>query len=378
MKMNLIKKLMLSSLCIPCLLVAQENQSQLILQGKAPAGAERAYLMHYDFETNDPKQDSVKIVDGQFKFETTGAGVSYTGLSFDHSFNSDKKESRNALWFHWNPGTTVVDASQGKLKIVDGGPLTKQYLAYEAKVDSLRETFRTDEYRAYSEKIDALSKEIKKLQQERDAAFGSWRTHYEKLMSEFIQSNPSNTLSLVFLESMADDENSQADQRALFEGLNENIKNSARGKRLYASLKSRSLIVGAEALDFAHPDTEGKMVKLSDYKGKYVLLDFWASWCVPCRKENPFVVKAYDRFKTKNFEIIAISLDDKKANWLKAIKDDNLGWVHLSDLKGWQNEIAVMYGVKGVPTNYVISPNGKILAMDLRGDELEKFLEKTL
>lgn len=378
MKMNLIKKMMFTSLFIPGVLLAQENQSQLVLKGKAPVGSERAYLMHYDFETNEPKQDSVKVVDGQFQFETTGAGVSYAGLSFDRSFNNNKRAAKNELWFHWNPGTTVVDASQGKVKIIDGGPLTKDYLAYEAKVDSLRETFKTDEYRAYNDKIETLSKEIKKLQQERDAAYGTWRAHYEKVMLDFIKSNPSNTLSLVFLESIANDETSKVDERALFDGLNNDIKNSARGKRLYSSLKSKSLIVGADAFDFSHPDANGKLVKLSDYKGKYVLLDFWASWCVPCRKENPFVVKAYKRFKTKNFEIIAISLDDKKDNWLKAVKDDNLGWIHLSDLKGWQNEIAVMYGVKGVPTNYVISPDGKILAMDLRGDELEKFLEKTL
>ncbi|MNR34251.1 Thiol-disulfide oxidoreductase ResA [compost metagenome] len=123
------------------------------------------------------------------------------------------------------------------------------------------------------------------------------------------------------------------------------------------------------------------MVSLSSFKGKYVLLDFWASWCGPCRAENPHVLKAYNKFKDKNFDILAISLDEKKENWLKAVKDDAMPWTQVSDLLGWKNQAAGYYAITAIPQNFLIDPNGVIVAKNLRGDRLEKelakFLEKT-
>ena len=143
-------------------------------------------------------------------------------------------------------------------------------------------------------------------------------------------------------------------------------------------MRARALVVGADAYDFEQNDVNGKPVKLSDFKGKYVLIDFWASWCKPCRQENPNVVKAYQAYKDKNFEILGVSLDSDKNNWLKAIKDDGLTWTNVSDLKGWKNEVGELYAIKAVPTNYLISPEGKIIAKDLRGADLEKFLAEKL
>ena len=107
-----------------------------------------------------------------------------------------------------------------------------------------------------------------------------------------------------------------------------------------------------------------------------MLIDFWASWCGPCRAENPNVKKAYEKFRGKNFEILAVSLDNKKDAWLKAIADDGLPWLHVSDLKGWKNEVAVQYNVQAVPQNWLVDPNGVIIAKNMRGEELEKKLEE--
>jgi len=142
--------------------------------------------------------------------------------------------------------------------------------------------------------------------------------------------------------------------------------------------RAASVNPGAPAPDVNLPTPEGKMVSLSSLKGKYVLLDFWASWCGPCRAENPNVVAAYNKFKDKNFTILSVSLDNNKDPWTKAIKDDGLVWTQVSDLKGWSSSAAVTYAVQSIPTNFLIDPGGKIVARNLRGGELEGTLQQLL
>lgn len=132
------------------------------------------------------------------------------------------------------------------------------------------------------------------------------------------------------------------------------------------------------APDFSGETPEGKKLKLSDFKGKYVLVDFWASWCGPCRNENPNVVKAWNEHKNKNFTIIGISLDSNKENWMKAIQKDGLTWNHISELVGWQSVIARNYHVEEIPTNFLVDPSGNIVAMNLRGDALSEKLQEVL
>ena len=141
---------------------------------------------------------------------------------------------------------------------------------------------------------------------------------------------------------------------------------------------SENSLDNTEAPDFTLPDPNGKMISLKSFRGKYVLVDFWASWCGPCRQENPTVVAAFNRFKDKNFTVLGVSLDDNKAKWLKAIQDDKLTWTHVSDLKQWESIVVPMYQIQGIPFNVLVDPNGKVIASELRGEDLEKTLSSVL
>jgi peroxiredoxin len=140
----------------------------------------------------------------------------------------------------------------------------------------------------------------------------------------------------------------------------------------------KTIWVGKPAPEISLPDPEGRTVKLSSFRGKYVLVDFWASWCGPCRRENPNVVQAFNQFKNKNFTILGVSLDrpGQKENWIKAIQEDKLTWTHISDLKFWQSEVVPVYQIGSIPFNVLVDPDGKVVAENLRGNALEQKLQE--
>ena len=212
------------------------------------------------------------------------------------------------------------------------------------------------------------------------ARFDALNQEYAQGQQNFIKANPSSWVSLDALTGSMD-VHQYAVVAPLYESLSPALKASPQGRWYGEMLRGlKEVAIGAQAPNFSQKTPDGKTVSLADYRGKYVLVDFWASWCGTCRQENPAVVKAYEAYKGRNFDIVGVSLDDEngRAKWLKAIQDDHLPWTQVSDLRGWQNAVAQTYHVRAVPQNFLIDPSGKIVAANLRGDELQTVLAKYL
>lgn len=200
----------------------------------------------------------------------------------------------------------------------------------------------------------------------------------EHARTEFINKHPNSLVSSHILSTYSKVWGKEKTKQ-LFNLLSVENKTSEYGRRINKYIDiNKDPKVGQQFADFEMTDTNGTVIKLSDIKGKIILLEFWASWCRPCRQENPNLVKAYEKYKSKGFEIFAVSLDSNKDNWLKAINKDNLNWIHVSDLKNQENEAALIYGVNAIPNNFLIDKNGLLIGRKLRGAQLNEKLREIM
>lgn len=195
------------------------------------------------------------------------------------------------------------------------------------------------------------------------------------LTRQWIIKHSSSPISAYLLYHVLRNNTSIENLEKVLNRLSSEAKANIFGKKLQTEIDAtKATAVGKIAPDFTQNDTLNKAISLRDFRGKYLLIDFWASWCVPCRAENPNLISVFKKFHNKNFTILGVSLDRDKDKWVQAIRKDNLLWTQVSDLKFWDNDVAKQYNVSSVPSNLLIDPHGKIIAKDLRGDEVEKVL----
>ena len=276
--------------------------------------------------------DSTAIVDGKFKFE----GVASEALA--HGLTTRKESSRPMVFFLENNAMNITMNESGKEMSITGSEANDIYLR-NAKIT-----------RAKGYSLDSL-----------------------------LAAHPSSPVAAYFVVKDFAYKLDLEGMKAVRAKLDASLAGSEYVNQIESMISRMEKVqVGSVAPDFTLPDVDGNPVSLSSFRGKYVLVDFWAAWCPDCRKENPNIVAAWEKYKDKNFAVLGVSLDRKRDQWLAAIEKDNLTWTQVSDLKYWDSEAAVLYCIRWIPMSFLIDPEGKIVSIGLEGEELHNKLEELL
>ena len=291
-----------------------------------------------------------------------------------------------------------IDGIRGNAPvIVENGTISFKAQKDSLSFVALKGTLQNDLFMTYLEESRTLSAMSRSMNEEfrranapgnRDSAvIQSLREEYLELQErgntfekDFVEEHPNALISALILEKiLANKTLPVSEVSALYESLTPEIKESRPGKRLAELLEAaKATSVGAKAPEFSGPTPQGDQLALSDVKGKLTLIDFWAAWCKPCRMENPNIVSVYNKYKDKGLEVVGVSLDRKKEDWLGAIESDGLAWNHISHLQYFQGPIAQLYNVNAIPAAFLLDENGVIIAKDLRGAALESKVAELL
>lgn len=349
---------------------------------------QRAYkvVLFYSDKEGNPIRDSALVKGGRFTLKGTLPEPKLAEFLVWAKFPNGQLDSLSA-WYHngavfLEPAIislvstdTLIEGAHASNWQVSGSMVHRQFGELNALSNTYQNQFILPAVERYN-KIDTTHK----AEQERvSAEIEQLRSDLlDKVYKPFFLAHLKDYISLYILKQYLRGEIDATKAETLYAKLAKIYQDLPSGKWLKKRIEiSKTTGIGQPAQNFVQPDSAGKLVSLASFKGKYVLLDFWASWCGPCREENPVVLKAFHTYKDRNFAILGISLDTNRKGWLKAIREDQLPWPQVADLKR-ANEAAMLYDVQDIPQNYLLDPEGRIIAKNLRGEELEKKLAEVL
>jgi thiol-disulfide isomerase/thioredoxin len=330
----------------------------------------RLYLQDGKAETILDNMDSTYVINNSFTFKGRVSEPKMLSIHTGYTgWKNQPPETFHEVSFFVDNTTIYLKDETGNLKYStfagselqnDNTEFIQMIKKFLIKNDSIN---KVSENLTLSDSI--IAKSLGKEAQENSDA-------WNKAGLVFIKMHPKSILSVANLNSMKNVYGKDKTKQ-LFNLLDPKIQNTSYGKSIQEFeeyIKPEYVKNFGDLNDIELPNLDGELVKLSSFKGKYILLEFWASWCGPCREENPNLLMLYNNYKSKGFEIYAVSLDDKKENWQKAVTDDNITWITVSDLNGENSKEAEIYEVTGIPKNYLIDREGKIIAENIRGEEL--------
>lgn len=356
---------------------ARAQQATFTINGTIDSGLKitSLYFAQGSFVSNQaPKAKKIPVQNG--KFVITG-NVSEPGPAFlSLAENLQPKDPSEFKQFILDKGEISIQIKDKlSTSIVKGSRANDEVMSYTtgqspymAKLSALNEA--ADRQSQLGVPLDSI---IKMYQPSLKEAANELLTYQRN----YIAKNPAAFISVLLLPEVAKSTFNYFEADSSFNKLDATVRMSPTGKAISEFIaREKKTSIGAMAPEFAAADTAGKTVALSSLKGKYVLLDFWAAWCGPCRQENPNVVQAFHRFKDKGFTVLGVSLDRERKDWLKGVRDDKLTWNNVSELKYFQSPTALLYGIVSIPRNFLLDPNGKIIGRDLRGPDLNTKLEE--
>jgi peroxiredoxin len=369
--------LLLAAFCI------QTNaQEKFTIKGdvsKVKLPVAKVYLSYY----SDGKSttDSSDVVNGKYNFTGSLGDPLMASLRVKYQEDPNAKTIRAVSYnrdikqlFLENAKISVVSTDSFANAAIKGSKAHAEFVGWEAMLK---------EENKVSGELNKQYNEFYK--QKNQPGMDSLDAEFDKLTAiknvknkKYLSENPASPIAMFIFRQFVGYDINADEAEPVFLSLSEKLRSGPAGKEMAEKIEiAKKTGVGRMAMDFTQNDTLGNPVSLSSFKGKYVLIDFWASWCGPCRQENPNVVKAFNNYKDKGFTVLGVSLDQPNAKdkWMKAIHDDNLTWTQVSDLKFWGNAVAVQYGIQAIPQNFLIDPQGKIIGKNLRGEALNKKLE---